>query len=185
MTKGERSELTSLIRKREKVMKAAATERSAKLLAEFEQQMDEKYDFNSDEIWKKAVDVAKEVMSEANRKIAARSKKLGIPPEFSPSLIFYWNDSGQNAVRARRDELRRIAKRKIEGLEAETRTRIEAMSLAAQTEVVAHGIRSIAAREFLEKMPSLETLMPSVTQKDISALLPAKRMGGSGNLLEE
>jgi len=177
MSKGERTELGQLIRKQERVMKAAASERSAKLMAEFEQQMDETFSFNDDAIWKQAVDAAKEVMAQANRDIAARSTALGIPPEFAPSLSFWWNDKGQNAVKSRREELRRIAKRKIEASETEARTKIEAMSLSAQTEVIAHGMKSEAARVFLERMPSLDSLMPSVTQADISALLPVSRMG--------
>lgn len=176
MTKGERAELGQLIRKQERVMKAAASERSAKLMAEFEQQMDESFSFNDDAIWKQAVDGAKEILADGNRQIAQRSKELGIPAEFAPSLSFWWNDKGQNAVKSRREELRRIAKRKIDGMEAEARTKIEAMSLSAQTEVIAHGMKSEAARSFLEKMPSLDSLMPRVTQADITALLPATRM---------
>jgi hypothetical protein len=182
ITKGERAELGQLIRKQERVMKAAATERSAKLIAEFEQQMDEQFSFNDDVVWKSAVDSAKEICAEANRQIAARSAQLGIPAEFAPSLSFWWNEKGQNAVKSRREELRRIAKRKIEAMETQARTKIEAMSLSAQTEVIAHGMKSEAARGFLEKMPSLDSLMPSITQADISALLPATRMGNQGLL---
>lgn len=184
MTKGERAELGQLIRKQERVMKAAASERSAKLIAEFEQQMDETFSFNDDAVWKQAFAAASEVMAEANRKIAARSAKLGIPKEFAPSLAFGWVERGQNAAKARRDELRRIAKRKIEAMETEARTKIEAMSLAAQTEVIAHGMNSKAAREFLERMPSLDSLMPRVSQKDVTALLPKTRAGDAA-LLEE
>lgn len=183
MTKGERAELGQLIRKQERVMKTAATERSAKLLAEFEQQMDEKFSFNDDAIWKQAVEAAKEQVAMANRRIARRCKDLGIPPEFSPSVSFYWNDQGQNAVDYRRAELRRIAKRKIEAMETEARTQIEKMSLAAQTEVIAHGMKSDAARAFLDKMPSLDTLMPHIDQAGIMALLPTTRMGNQ-SLLE-
>lgn len=180
MTKGERAELGQLIRKQERVMKAAASERSAKLMAEFEQQMDEQFAFNSDEVWNQAVEEAKEQVAGANRRIAARCKKLGIPAEFAPSVSFHWHGQGQNAVKWRRDELRRIAKRKIEALETEARTKIEAMSLAAQTEVIAHGMKSEAARAFLERMPTLDTLMPRISQADVTALLPATRMDKQG-----
>lgn len=184
MTKGERTELGQLIRKQERVMKAAAAERSAKLMAEFEQQMDETFSFNDDAIWKQSVEAAKEIMAEANRCIAGRSAELGIPAEFAPSLSFWWNEKGQNAVKSRREELRRIAKRKIEAMETEAKTRIESMSLSAQTEVITHGMKSEAARTFLERMPSLDSLMPRVSQADITALLPGTRMGGAQALLE-
>ncbi len=54
MTKGERSELTSLINQRARVMKAAAAERSAELMADFERQLATVYSFDQDEIWKAA-----------------------------------------------------------------------------------------------------------------------------------
>src|SRR6267142_1741494 len=50
MTKSERDDLARLIRNREKVMKSAARERSAELLAEFEQQMASIYSYDQDEI---------------------------------------------------------------------------------------------------------------------------------------
>jgi arginyl-tRNA synthetase len=45
ITKSEREDLAKLIRNREKVMKSAASERSAELVAEFEQQMASIYSY--------------------------------------------------------------------------------------------------------------------------------------------
>ena len=50
MTKGERAELGALIRKRERVMKAAARERSSQLIAEFDTQSAQIYSFDDDEV---------------------------------------------------------------------------------------------------------------------------------------
>ena len=50
MTKGERTELLSLVRKREKVMKQAATARSADLLADYEAQSAKIYHWDDDKI---------------------------------------------------------------------------------------------------------------------------------------
>ena len=58
MTKSEREDLAKLIRNREKVMKSAARERSAELLAEFEQQMASVYSYDQDEVWKSATEAA-------------------------------------------------------------------------------------------------------------------------------
>lgn len=78
MTKSERSELGSLIRKRERVMRAAARERSTKLLAEFEAQSARIYSFAEDEIWKQATLAAKEAAVQANEAILARCHLLQI-----------------------------------------------------------------------------------------------------------
>ncbi|HEY6206242.1 MAG TPA: hypothetical protein VIW21_08765 [Chthoniobacterales bacterium] len=178
MTKSERVELGQLIRKRERVMKSYASERAAQMLAEFDRQSAELYSFDQDEIWNQSTKAAEKVVAEANGKIAARCKELGIPAEFAPSLSFGWMERGQNSVAGRRAELRRMAVSKIKAIEAETITKIERLSLTAQTEVLAHGMESDAAKQFLESMPSLETLMPSLDAAEIKKLQDAKREQG-------
>src|SRR5207237_7136855 len=102
MTKGERSELGQLIRKRERVLKSQATERAALMLAEFDAQSARIYSFDDDEVWKKATQEAEEIVAESDRKIKARCKELGIPAEFAPGLDLEWYERGQNAVASRR-----------------------------------------------------------------------------------
>ena len=175
MTKSERAELGSLIRKRERVMKAAARERSAQLLAEFDTQSATIYKFDDDDIWKAATLAAQAAAEEAAETIRARCRELGIPPEFAPGVSFGWFGRGQNAVAERRAELRRMAKSKIEKIEAETITKIEHLSLAAQTEIVVSGLESTAATQFLSRMPSVEELMPSVDVGAIKELVDARK----------
>jgi hypothetical protein len=170
MTKTERSELGQLIRKRERVMKSQAAERAALMLAEFDAQSARIYSFDDDEIWEKATREARKIVGDSNAKIKTRCRELGIPSEFAPSLDLGWYARGQNAVASRRTELRRMAKSRIDAIECEACTKIERRSLEAQTEVIANGLESAAAREFLEKMPSLESLMPQVDAKEIKRL---------------
>ena len=54
MTARERSELQTLMRQREKVLKAAAKQRSADLLADFENQLGTQWSFDQDEVWRAA-----------------------------------------------------------------------------------------------------------------------------------
>jgi hypothetical protein len=170
MTKSERTELGQLIRKRERVMKAAAVERGAALLADFERQSATIFHYDNDETWKKATEMAEKATDEANAIIAARCKELGIPEEFAPSTMFAWLGRGQNSTAGRRAELRRVASTRIAAMVRQTQTKIEHLSLAAQTEVVANGLQSDAAKAFLEKMPALETLMPSFDALEIKTL---------------
>lgn len=106
MTKGERSELGQLIRKREKVMKSQAAERAASMLAEFDSSMATIYKFDDDATWKAAAELAAQVVKDANKAIRERCKVLGIPAEFAPGLNFGWYDRGENAVAGRRVEHR-------------------------------------------------------------------------------
>lgn len=50
MTKSERQDLAKLIRNRERVLKAAAAQQSAELLAELEQQMASEYKYDEDTV---------------------------------------------------------------------------------------------------------------------------------------
>ena len=175
MTKGERVELGQLIRKREKVMKSMATERAALMMAEFDRQSAQLYSFDDDEVWKKATQAANDAVKKANEDIKQRCKELGIPDEFAPGLDFGWHERGQNAVAGRRAELRRMAKSKVDAIEAEACTKIERLSLVAQTEVISNGLQSKAARDFLDKMPSLDVLMPQISATEMKKLSDAKR----------
>ena len=58
MTRAEIDALQRLIRQREKVLKSAAAQRSAELVADFENQMGSQYSFDQDEVWAKAAEAA-------------------------------------------------------------------------------------------------------------------------------
>lgn len=175
MTKGERTELGQLIRKREKVMRAQAQERSAALLAEFDAQSAKIHHWDEDGVWLKAKEEAEKAVEEARIAVAARCEAMGIPAEFAPSMQLTWYGRGHNAVAERRTELRRAAKSKIDALEKEAITKIERMSLEAQTQVIASGLESEAAKTFLNAMPSMDLLMPPVEIGEIQSLIEAKR----------
>jgi hypothetical protein len=171
MTRAERSELGQLIRKRERVMKSAAAERAAQMVAELDRQLAAIYSFDDDAVWAKAKTIAEAAVNEANQEIADRCKELGIPPEFAPGLSFGWYGRNQNAVASRRAELRRLAKSRIEAMQQEAAVKIERLSLEAQTEVIANGLESEAAKLFLTNMPPVETLMPAVDVQEVKALV--------------
>lgn len=182
MTKGERDQLLQLVKKRERVMKVKASERSALLLAEFDAQSAKIHHWDEDAVWSSVKAEADKAIEHAQIAIAARCSQLGIPVEFAPGLQMYWHGRGHNAASDRRAELRRAAKSRIEAIEKEAQSKIEALSLDAQTEIVAHGLESDAARAFLETMPSLDALMPPVQVSDIQKLVEAKRAEGRREL---
>jgi hypothetical protein len=172
MTKSERSDLLSLIKKRERVMKTMAAERSAEMIAEFEAQAAKIYSFNDDAVWAKAKEEATSAVAAAQEAIAERCALLGIPKEFAPSLQIGWYGRGENAFAARMAELRRAAKKRIEAIEAEACSRIERMSLEAQAELLSHGIDTDAARAFLETAKQdMAALMPSLQVVDVERMI--------------
>lgn len=160
MTRSERQELGQIVRKRERVLKSMADEHAAKMMADFDRQLAEIYSYDQDEVWKTATQEAQAVVEEANKKIAERCRSLGIPPEFAPSLSFGWIGRGQNGWRfpgSRQFRLRPSEK-------------IERMSLTAQSEIIANGLESIAAKQFLAELPPLEELMPAINAQEIKQL---------------
>lgn len=180
MTKGEREDLIRLVKQRERVAKTAAEQRSAAMLAEFEQQISALHAFNDNAVWKAATEAAIDAAKAANEQIMAEATKLGIPAEFQPKLQFHWARRGENEYSQRRDELRRLAKAEIDALEKVARVQIESTSVAAQTEIIANGLNSEAALAFLNTLPAIDSMMPALDVTTIQAKL-AERARRSGD----
>jgi hypothetical protein len=169
MTKSERDDLQRLIRQREKVQKSAAKQRSADLLADFENQIAAQYSFDDDAVWAEATKEAEREVAKAQKRIAERCRELGIPMDFAPSLRLNWHHRGYgNSVKERREELRRVAKAQIEALERQAIVKIEQASVEAQTEIALAGLTSETARAFVERLPTVESLMPALSYQELA-----------------
>jgi hypothetical protein len=164
MTKSERQLIGRLIQNREKVLKSAAHVRSAELLAEFENQMGAKYDPKHDPIWKEAYDAARRVVEKQAKIVAARCRELAIPESMSPRIVFYWSENGVSEWR--KQELRKMAKTRIDAIQKQACIEIEMASLEAQAEVIHTALTSEAAKSFVEKLPSIASLMPALSFQD-------------------
>jgi hypothetical protein len=172
MTKAERGDLLSLVKKRERVMKTMAGERSAQMLADFEAQAAKIHSYNDDVVWQKAKEEAEAAVKTAQAAVEERCIALGIPREFAPSLNIAWYGRGENACMQRMTELRRAAKKRIEAMEAEAASRIERMSLDAQAELLSQGLDTDAAHAFLEATKAdMATFMPSLIVADIEKMI--------------
>jgi hypothetical protein len=175
MTKGEREDLARLIRNRERVLKAAASQRSAELLAEFEQHMASVYKFDEDEVWREAHAAADAAVTAAGKAIAGRCAELGIPADYAPTLHLHWYGRGENALASRRAELRLVAKSRITAIEKGARTKIEMLCLDAQSQILAQGLTSAAEVAFFDGLPKIEALMPPLEIGSIEQMLETRR----------
>jgi hypothetical protein len=130
MTRSEIEDLQRLIRQREKVLKSAAKQRSTEVLADFENQMGQKYSFDQDAVWKDAEKIAEAAISKANEHVKARCREIGIPDRFAPSVSFSWHWRGRdNILKERRDELRKMAVTAIEAQEQKAKTQIALLKI--------------------------------------------------------
>jgi hypothetical protein len=143
MTRSEREDLQRLVRQRERVLKSGAKQRSAELLADFENQMGQQYSFDQDEVWVKAEELAKQAAAKAQKMIEAQCRELGIPARFAPEMLAHWYSRGENALRERRVELRAMAKSRIAAIEAKAITDIEIECLEAQTQLAISGLTTM------------------------------------------
>jgi hypothetical protein len=169
MTRNEIEDLQRLIRQREKVLKSAAKQRSADVLADFENQMGQEYSFDQDEVWAQAEKIAEAAVAKAKEQIKARCREIGIPDRFAPDLHLYWSARGYgNAVAKRRAELRKMAVTAIEAQEQKAKTQIELSCLDAQTNLAVSGLTTDAARGFIETLPAIETLMPLLSFAEVA-----------------
>lgn len=180
MTKGERDDLVRLVKQRERLAKTAAEQRSAAMMAEFEQQVSAVHSFATNEVWKAATEAAMEAARKAMEAIAAESERLGIPEEFRPKLAFHWQRRGENEYAARRDELRKLAKAEIAALEKVAMVQIEQVSVGAQTEIIANGLSSPDAIDFLKSLPAIEAMMPALDVTAIQAKLAERARNRPG-----
>lgn len=168
MTKHEREDLQRLVRQREKVLKSAAKQRSAELIADFENQMGQEFSFDQDEVWERATKIAQAALAKANEQIAARCHEIGIPKRFAPGLDLSWYGRDENATKQRRDELRKMAETRIVAIERKAVTKIELSCLAAQEQIALSGLTTEAARQFVEALPKIEALMPRLTFAEVT-----------------
>jgi hypothetical protein len=170
MTKGERESLLSLVRRTERVAKTAAGGRAAELLADFEAKLAARYEFDQDSTWKQAYKQAEGVVAQAQAQIIARCEEMGIPAAFAPGISMGWYRRGENAVKERRGELRKVAQTRVAALAKAAQTEIERRSLEVQATLIAGGLASSEAQAFLSRIPSAEALMPPLDVAEIDSI---------------
>lgn len=168
MTRGEREELKSLARQRSRVEKAGVEERKATVLADVEAQLSAIYKA-TDEDWAHLTAAANQAVSDADARIAEICRQRGIPEEFRPGLDLRWYSRGANAEASRRSELRKAAERRIEAEARSAKLAIDRATLEIQTQLATAALTTDAARSFLEGMPSLPQLMPTLDVHELGA----------------
>lgn len=162
LSRTETHDLSMIIKDRTKVLRAHAEEQAASCMADFERKLAAVYSWDQDEVWKQAAEEARKVVAASQDIIAKRCEELGIPKTFAPAIGMTWAGRGENALTARRTELRRVAKTSIEAMTKSALTKIEKQSLDLRTQVVSMGVVSDDAKLFLESLAPVEDAMRSL-----------------------
>lgn len=185
MTARERAELAQLMRRREAVAKTAAKQRAAVVLARAEADLAATFRADDDR-WAVVMAAAHAAVEAANAEIARVCREEGVPREFAPSLNTYWLSRGENGLKERRVELRRVAESRVKAMELAARTEIERRSVEAQTAILAGGLADGAARRMLDSLPSADALMPALAVAELEASAEegrARRQGHAAVLM--
>ncbi len=170
MTRADRTELRSVVRLRCKVARNGIKARTAELLAEFESQVAAQYRID-DARWKDVTTAAAQAVAEADALVAAACEEAGIPADFRPQLNLSWYDRGKSAGAQRREELRKVAHAQLDAVGKAASAAIDRAELDAYTDLAAGALQSDEARAWLEKLPTLEQLMPPLQIADAKAAL--------------
>jgi hypothetical protein len=166
ISRSDRTELARIVRMRAKVARNSIEARKAELLANFEDQLAAEYDFD-DARWRVITDAAKRAVDEADAQVAAICDEVGIPADFRPRLNIVWYDRGKNAVAQRRAELRNTATARLDAMGKAAKVAIDHTELDACTELAAGALESDQARDWLERLPTVESLMPRISLPEI------------------
>jgi hypothetical protein len=168
IAKGERDELIKITRERGRVAKARVEAVKAELLADVEAKLSAKFSYR-DEMWKEGIEAAEQAVADANAQIQRVCDERGVPKEFRSSVELGWSSRGSNSDPARRAELRKLATTRIDAIGKQAKLTIEAEIADTVANLLAGGLTSESAREYLAKMPDPRALMPPLEVADLEA----------------
>jgi hypothetical protein len=173
MTRGDINRLEKLARQRARVAKKDIETREARLRADVEAQLSAYYTIDNS-AWADVTRATQEAVADADRFVAERCRELGIPENFRPKPHFIWSGRGENADTSRRVELRKLAYANITAAGMRAKLAIEHLELEVLTDLCRAGLTTDVAREFLEKIPTPEQLMPPIVVAELEEMAPRK-----------
>ena len=177
MTKSERTELSRLMRDRAKVAKDEIESHAGRVLVNIEAQLAATYP-EDHAAWADITEHARRVIAEADTQIAQRCRELGIPERFRPSINYSWYNRGENAMKDRRAELRKVAQTELVARVKAAKNTIDRRAVDLRTQLAAGMLESSQAKDFLNAMPSIDDLVPPITLDDLKAIAPPFILGG-------
>jgi hypothetical protein len=159
MTAAERTDLCKLVRLNAKVAKDDAEARGKQLLADAEARLATVFKAE-DDWWADITDHVNRVVAEADQAVAALSRERGIAEEFRPSIHWGFYGRGENAIAARRAELRKVAQADVAARVKAAQVEIDRKAAQQMTGITQAGLTSAEAKAFISAMPKPEELLP-------------------------
>ncbi len=105
---------------------------------------------------------------ELNAEIERRCDELGVRPELRPRQLNMFHSSPRLS-RDRQIEVRRLARAELDAAGKRAKTEIDRQTAAVCAEVIVAGISSPEAQALLNRVPSVESLVPPLAVQEIEA----------------
>lgn len=169
MTAKEREALGQAVRLKMRVCKAEIDRRCAIQKANMEKELTGQFNAEDEDL----AAILAEARAHIDRlqgEIFELCKARGVRRVFAPQLHASFSYRGENAIKDRRAELRKLGEANIDAKRKQAWQAVEAWGAQSQIDLIGDGLTTADARAFLEKLPSVDALLPPVTLADIDAL---------------
>lgn len=167
MNRRDRDQLAQVAKMRAKLAKGLVEARELTLRAQVEEQLVDVV--AADEaLQNKALEIASTIGREAQRDLTERLEAAGIPDRLRPAFQLVKPETifRQSTPTMRANALRGIAWRKIDALGQQAKNAIDSACADTVTDLITGGLTSVEAQKFLERMPTVDSLMlaPSIAE---------------------
>lgn len=169
ITKGERTELRSVVRNQFKVLRHEVEQRKAELYAELEQDIHDRFSAD-DQKWEAMQFLVDEAVREANRRINDILYENGFEARTGSEHIWL-NGPRMDKPRKQRTELWHVAGTRIEAQVKAALLRLDRDEADLLRTLAVGAIESEEARQFLASIPTVGELVSAARLAEIEASL--------------
>jgi hypothetical protein len=178
MNKSEMESISRALKMQVNAAKAAIKAYAPKLKAEFELQLMTEYPPSGDPVWTEALNTVLGVYETQRARVEARSEELRIPERFRPHLTRPGWISGYRScgpdLKEYQDEMRRLHSIQVDDMIQSRLVQLDMDSAAIQMELAAHGCITDAAKQFFDRLPKIESLIPKLTVNEVEGLIEGR-----------
>jgi hypothetical protein len=182
INKSELEAISRALRAKVKAAKAAIIALGPKLKAEFEMQLTVTYPASGDPIWEEALQIVYDAYETQQARVEARCEELRIPERFRPELQSpSWSASWRSSCYDYKDyraEMRRLAGAQIDDMIKSRLAQLDLDSANIQFEIASEGCVTDAAKDFLKRLPSIESMVPPLKLSEVEAVIEGRPTGG-------
>lgn len=171
ITKGERTELRSIVRQQFKVLRNEIAQREAEMLAEIEDELTAKY-AETDQGWSTVMHEVHEATMEANRRINDALYTAGYQVKGGSERMWVMTPTINQPTKDRQ-QLRHHATMKIRAQVKAALLRLDREEADLLRNLAVGALESDEAQAFLTAIPSVSELVPAARLQELEASLKA------------